>query len=60
LIWGYSVTWAFLTDRAKVMVYRHFGMETRRHQRFLNRVKQVIAPHVDNEPHDYVGTNLHG
>jgi len=43
-----------------VMVYRHFGMETRRHQAFLNKVKQFIAPHAAQEPHDYVGTNLHG
>ena len=57
LIWGYSVAWAFLTDRAKVMVYRHFGMESRGHQAFLNRVKQFITPHGSHEPHDYVGTN---
>jgi H+-transporting ATPase len=60
LIWGYSIAWAFVTDWAKVMVYRHFGMESRRHQAFLNRVKQFIAPHVHHEPHDYVGTNPHG
>jgi H+-transporting ATPase len=60
LIWGYSIVWAFLTDWAKVMVYRHFGMETPRHQAFLNRVKQFIAPRVDHEPHDYVGTPPHG
>ena len=44
LIWGYSVTWAFLEDWAKLMVYRHFDLETRRHQRFLGRVKQYINP----------------
>jgi H+-transporting ATPase len=60
LIWGYSIAWAFLTDWAKVMVYRHFGMETPRHQAFLNKVKHFIAPHAAHEPHDYVGTNLHG
>ena len=44
LIWGYSITWAFLEDWAKLMVYRHFDLETRRHQAFLGRVKQFINP----------------
>ena len=44
LIWGYSITWAFLEDWAKLMVYRHFRMETQRHQVFLNRVKGFINP----------------
>jgi len=60
LIWGYSVTWAFLTDWAKVTVYRHFGMETGRHQAFLNRVTQLITPHAAHEPKDYVETSPHG
>jgi H+-transporting ATPase len=60
LIWGYSLIWAFFTDWTKVMVYRHFGMETRGHQAFLNRVKQFITPHAVHEPKDYVGTNPHG
>jgi H+-transporting ATPase len=60
LIWGYSITWAFLEDWAKLMVYRHFGMETRRHQAFLGRVKQFINPQAAHGPHDYVGTNPPG
>jgi H+-transporting ATPase len=42
LIWGYSITWAFLTDWAKICVYRHFAMESPRHEGFLKRVQQKI------------------
>jgi H+-transporting ATPase len=40
LIWGYSITWAFLTDWAKIRVYHHFGMKTQRHVAFLKTVQQ--------------------
>ena len=46
LIWGYSITWAFLTDWAKTRVYRHFGMATTRHKNFLNTVKQSLHHHA--------------
>ena len=46
LIWGYSISWAFLTDLAKVTVYRHFGMKTQRHEGFLNKAQQLITPHA--------------
>ena len=46
LIWGYSIAWAFLTDWAKVSVYRHFSMEGPRHDGFLKRAQQIITPHV--------------
>jgi H+-transporting ATPase len=46
LIWGYSVCWAFLTDSAKVTVYRHFGMKTRRHEGFVNKAQKLITPHA--------------
>ena len=42
LIWGYSITWAFLTDWAKVSVYRHFAMESSRHEGFLKKVQHKI------------------
>jgi hypothetical protein len=42
LVWGYSITWAFLTDWAKVRVYHHFEMETTRHQNFLRIVQQSL------------------
>jgi H+-transporting ATPase len=46
LVWGYSITWAFLTDWAKVRVYHHFDMETTRHQNFLRIVKQSLHHHA--------------
>lgn len=46
LVWGYSVTWAFLTDLAKIRVYRHFGMQAERHKAFLRTVRQHITPHA--------------
>jgi H+-transporting ATPase len=45
LVWGYSIAWAFLTDWAKVRVYRHFGMEGKRHEKFLRTVKQSLHHH---------------
>ena len=57
LVWGYSIAWAFLTDWAKVMVYRHSAMETRRHQAFLDTVKQFISPHAAHNPEHYTGSN---
>lgn len=45
LIWGYSIAWAFLTDWAKINVYRHFAMESPRHEGFLKRAQQIITPH---------------
>jgi H+-transporting ATPase len=46
LVWGYSVVWAFFTDLAKIRVYRHFGMETRRHKNFLGIMKQSLHHHA--------------
>jgi H+-transporting ATPase len=42
LVWGYSITWAFLTDWAKVSVYRHFNMAAARHKNFLWIAKQSL------------------
>jgi H+-transporting ATPase len=42
LIWGYSIAWAFLTDWAKVSVYRHFAMESPRHEGFIKKVQHKI------------------
>jgi len=42
LIWGYSITWAFFTDWAKVSVYRHFAMKGSRHEGFLKKVQHKI------------------
>jgi len=46
LVWSYSIAWAFLTDWAKTRVYRHFGMEGTRHEKFLRTVKQSLHHHA--------------
>jgi len=43
LIWGYSIAWAFLTDWAKVNVYRRFAMESPRHEGFLKGVQHKLV-----------------
>jgi H+-transporting ATPase len=46
LIWAYSIAWAFVTDWTKTRVYRHFGMRTKRHERFLQMVRHPLASHA--------------
>ncbi|MBW2010689.1 MAG: plasma-membrane proton-efflux P-type ATPase [Deltaproteobacteria bacterium] len=46
LIWAYSITWSFLTDLAKIRVYRHFGMATRRHHDFLKTTQRPVTTHA--------------
>ena len=46
LVWGYSILWSFVTDLAKVRVYRHFGLQTKRHKTFLRTTRQHITPHA--------------
>jgi len=45
LIWGYSITWAFITDLAKTAVYRHFAEGARHQARFLDTLQHRMAPH---------------
>ncbi|XPS84837.1 cation-transporting ATPase [Desulfosarcina variabilis str. Montpellier] len=45
LIWGYSIVWAFLTDWAKTLVYRHFNLRSRHHEQFLKTVHHHLTPH---------------
>jgi len=45
LIWGYSITWAFITDWAKTAVYRHFTRGVRHQTRFLETLQCRMAPH---------------
>ncbi len=45
LIWGYSIAWTFLTDWAKILVYRHFNLKGQHHERFLETVHHHLAPH---------------
>ncbi|MGD8874347.1 MAG: plasma-membrane proton-efflux P-type ATPase [Gammaproteobacteria bacterium] len=35
LVWGYSIVWSFVTDVAKVSVYRRFERTSARHRSFL-------------------------
>jgi H+-transporting ATPase len=46
LVWAYSIAWAFIADWAKMRVYSHFGMRTKRHQRFLSTVHHPLASHA--------------
>jgi H+-transporting ATPase len=46
LVWGYAIIGAFLTDWAKISVYRHFAMESPRHVGFLKRLQDAITPHA--------------
>jgi H+-transporting ATPase len=42
LVWGYSIVWSFVTDAAKVSVYRRFERTSARHRRFL----RILGPCV--------------
>jgi len=45
LIWVYAFVWAFVTDWVKTLVYRHFDLGSRRHERFLQTVHNRVLPH---------------
>jgi H+-transporting ATPase len=45
LIWVYCLAWIFIEDLAKLFVYQHLGLETRRHRDFLRILKQPLHPH---------------
>ncbi len=42
LIWGYSIASAFVTDLAKVQVYRHMSHATASHRHFLDRLGESL------------------
>jgi H+-transporting ATPase len=46
LIWTYSITWALLTDAAKLMVYKHLEHSSSRHQKFLRQLHQPSTLHA--------------
>ncbi|MEJ2644610.1 MAG: plasma-membrane proton-efflux P-type ATPase [Gammaproteobacteria bacterium] len=46
LIWGYCIVWVFIEDRAKLIVYRHMGLEVPRHANFLGTVKKGLHSHA--------------
>ena len=60
LVWGYSISWAFLTDWAKVSVYRHFNLDTPRHHAFLKTFKSPITPHAVHTSGPYSGSKGRG
>jgi H+-transporting ATPase len=45
LVWGYSIVWSFVTDAAKVSVYRRFDRTVARHRGFLDTLGARIHPH---------------
>jgi H+-transporting ATPase len=42
LIWGYSIVWSFVTDAAKISVYRRFDRSSARHKGFVNTLGQHL------------------
>jgi H+-transporting ATPase len=44
LIWGYSIVWSFVTDAAKVSVYRRFDRASPRHSGFLRTLGARTHP----------------
>jgi H+-transporting ATPase len=46
LIWGYSIVWSFVTDAAKVSVYRRFERTSPRHRGFLHTLGAHAHPQV--------------
>ncbi len=42
LVWAYAVAWLFISDQAKLAVYRHLNHSGRRHQRFLTRLQEDL------------------
>jgi H+-transporting ATPase len=46
LVWGYSIVWSFVTDAAKVSVYRCFDRTSPRHRGFLHTLGAHLHPHA--------------
>jgi H+-transporting ATPase len=42
LAWAYAIAWLFITDQAKLAVYRHLSHSGRHHQRFLTRLQEDL------------------
>ena len=41
-VWIYCLVWVFIEDWAKLHVYRHLELGSRRHRKFLDRVKEPL------------------
>ncbi len=46
LVWGYCLIWVFIEDWAKLRVYRHQELQTKRHRGFLERFHQPLHTHI--------------
>jgi H+-transporting ATPase len=44
LVWGYSIVWSFVTDAAKVSVYRRLDRTSPRHRGFLHTLGARVHP----------------
>lgn len=42
LIWGYSIIWSFVTDIAKVSIYRRFAFTSEPHRSFLKTLRHPV------------------
>jgi H+-transporting ATPase len=45
LVWGYSIVWSFVTDGAKIAVYRRMARAAPQHQRFLRALRSPLHAH---------------
>jgi H+-transporting ATPase len=51
LIWGYSITWSFVTDWAKIATYNRLQNSSPRHRNFLSTVGKQLHPTATHESH---------
>ncbi len=45
LIWAYALTWMFIEDGIKVLLYRHLDFRGSHHQKFLRKIKEPFRSH---------------
>ena len=45
-VWIYCLIWVFIEDWAKLQVYRHLELRTKRHRTFLERIQEPLHSHV--------------
>jgi H+-transporting ATPase len=46
IVWAYSIVWSFVTDWAKVAVYRHLDLQAAHHRRFLVALREALHSHA--------------
>ena len=49
-VWIYALVWFFITDMAKLAVYRMLHLGTASHQRHLARVNANLHPAAQGKP----------